>query len=258
MIERQTEDKKQIVAKSNIMVQKSRINLTTVENRIINYMISKINATDKRLDYIIFDYQEFCDIAGFKKKNNFYYVKQSIHELYNKSWQVYDGKAYVPIKWLDDYKITEDTVQLKFHFRMADFLINLISQGNYTTYELETYFKFKCKYSFILFDYFKSFIYVNYGKFGSLQQSITIQELREKLGVVNEYKEFRDFNKYVLKKSIEDINNNSDLIIDYQTLSKGRKTTGILFTFKKKKSAEELLSEIHKKVNKSRGKQADE
>ena len=35
----QTEDKKQIVAKSNIMVQKSRINLTTVENRIINYMI---------------------------------------------------------------------------------------------------------------------------------------------------------------------------------------------------------------------------
>lgn len=251
----QTEDKKQIVAKSNIMVQKSRINLTTVENRIINYMISKIKATDKNLDYITFDYYEFCEIAGFKKTNNFYYVKQSIHELYNKSWQVFDGKAFVPIKWLDDYKITDNIVQLKFHFRMADFLINLISQGNYTTYELETYFRFKCKYSFILYDYFKSFVFRNYGKFGSLQQSISIDELKEKLGIDNEYKEFRDFHKYVLKKSIDDINRNSDLIIDYQTLSKNRKTTGILFTFKENKTAEELLSEIHNKANKPKGKQ---
>ncbi|TBT33550.1 RepB family plasmid replication initiator protein, partial [Vibrio parahaemolyticus] len=52
------------------------------------------------------------------------------------------------------------------------------------------------------------------------------------LGISDKYPLFKDLNKRVIKPSIEELNQRSDLIIRYETIKKGRTVTGLSFSFK--------------------------
>ena len=221
-----------IVAKSNKLVQQSKINLSIYEQRIINYMISKIMADDTEFNFIEFDYADFCRLCNIKS-TNFTYVKQLVKKLYDKSWQVFDGTHYVPVKWIDDYKINYNEVLLKFHYRMNEFLLNLKESGNYTQTELLTYLNFKNKYSPVLYDYCRSFINLTFrNKEKTIERVLTLTELRDKIGLneaenKNKYPYFKDLRVYVLEPCIDEINQYTDLHIEYEPIKKSRRVDGI-------------------------------
>lgn len=79
-----------------------------------------------------------------------------------------------------------------------------------------------------------------------------LDELKEKLGVSGKYKDFKEFNRCILEVSKKEINQKSDIIMDYKKLAlgeskgKGRKPiTHIEFSFvmKNQQNDIELLSE---------------
>ena len=58
-----------------------------------------------------------------------------------------------------------------------------------------------------------------------------LEELKDLLGVVGKYTEFKDFNRYVLKKSIKQINEFTSIkITDLEKLRTGRAVTALAFT----------------------------
>ena len=235
------------VRKANSMIQKSKMNLSLFEQRIINYMIAKIKPDDKTLDYITIDYNEFCKICRVNYNTNFVYVKQIVKKLYDKSWELFDGKNYVPIKWLDDYIISEKAVKLKFHFRMQAFLIDV--RKNFTETELFYYFQFQNKYSSVLYDYFFSYrnltFKANNNKF---EKTLTIDEFREKIGLdvpdkngKLKYPFFKDLRVNVLEPCIDEINLITNLNVECNFIKKGRKIDSIKFIIALKDVSERII-----------------
>ena len=80
--------------------------------------------------------------------------------------------------------------------------------------------QFKSKYSKLLYCLLK------YNLFRKEWQ-VELKELRELLGATSKtYESFKDFNKFVLQKTEEEINANTDIIFTYEKITKGRLTKG--------------------------------
>ena len=56
---------------------------------------------------------------------------------------------------------------------------------------------------------------------------------------VNEYKDFRNFDKWVLKKPIEEINKYTSFNVSYEKIKKGRSIDNIVFHIEKKRMADD-------------------
>ena len=192
---------------------------------------------------------------------NFTYIKKIVDRLYSKHIVVYNKEEgyWQPIKWIEDYKINEKEILLKFHERMGKLLLNLLEQKNYTQTVLSTYFKFHIKYSHILYDYCRSFIYLTYkNKVSEVERTLTINELRDMIGLNIKSKDgkvkyplFGELKKHVLDPSFEEINEYSDIRVCYEVIKKGRKVDSLKFKIRVRDIAErfraEALSERNKK-----------
>lgn len=224
-----------MVAKSNQLVQQSKINLTLYEQRAINYMISKIMADDTDFNYIEFDYTDFCRLCNIKD-TNLTYIKRVIRTLADKSWWWFDGEKYILIRWIGEAELTPDTIRLKFHPKMERFLLKLKESGNYTQTELLTYLSFKNRYSPILYDYCRSFLNLIFrNKEKTIERVLTLAELRDKLGLnekenKGKYPYFKDFRVRVLDPCIEEINQYTDIHIEYEPIKKSRRVASIKLT----------------------------
>ena len=233
IIEKDTGD--YIVAKSNQLVQHSKINLSIYEQRTINYMISKIMADDKEFNYIEFDYSDFCRLCNIKD-TNLTYIKRVIKNLADKSWWWFDGEKDILIRWIGEAELTPEAVRLRFHPKMEHFLLNLKESGNYTQTELLTYLNFKNRYSPILYDYCRSFINLTFrNKEKTIERVLTLTELRDKLGLnekenKGKYPYFKDFRVRVLDPCIEEINQYTDIHIEYEPIKKSRRVESIKLT----------------------------
>lgn len=224
-----------MVAKSNQLVQQSKINLSIYEQRIINYMISKIVADDTDFNFIELDYNDFCRLCNIKD-TNLTYVKRVIKSLADKSWWWFDGEKDILIRWIGEAELTPEEVRLRFHPKMENFLLNLKESGNYTQTELLTYLNFKNKYSPILYDYCRSFVNLTFkNKEKTIERVLTLSELRGKLGLnekenQNKYPFFKDLRVYVLEPCIEEVNKYTDIHIEYEPIKKSRRVESIKLT----------------------------
>ena len=66
-----------------------------------------------------------------------------------------------------------------------------------------------------------------------------MRELREMTDTVNEYKNMTDFTKWVLKKSISEINEQTTFNVTYDKVKKGRSIDSIVFHITKKQVADD-------------------
>ena len=69
---------------------------------------------------------------------------------------------------------------------------------------------------------------------------ISMRELREMTDTVNEYKNMTDFTKWVLKKSISEINEHTTFNVTYDKEKKGRSIESIVFHIAKKQVADDI------------------
>ncbi|MCL1127970.1 replication initiation protein, partial [Shewanella surugensis] len=67
------------------------------------------------------------------------------------------------------------------------------------------------------------------------ERIIYLDDFKSALGISDKYSDFRDLSKRVLKPSVNELNQKSNLIIEYETIKKGRSVTALSFEFIKKK-----------------------
>ena len=77
-----------------------------------------------------------------------------------------------------------------------------------------------------------------------LNKIFELDELKRLLGVENvkSYDRFPDFRRKVLEKAQEEINEQTDLNIDFDTIKKGRKVIKIKFRIDEKKHIERTIA----------------
>lgn len=226
-------DRRQLVAKSNQLIQKARYDLSPNAQKIVLYCISKIKPTDDINTEYCINIRDLCNCLGLNMKDCEYYgyIKGIFLDLCQRQWAILPDGSICTISWIGDVKIpkNESNVFIKFNSNLQPYLYEL--QTKYTTYELQNVLVLKGKYAIRLYEILRSHTTAKQlGHFISAEAEYSIEQLRELL-MVEGYKRWSDFESKVISPAIKEINTYStDIAISYEPIRQGRKMERILFT----------------------------
>lgn len=226
-----------IVTKSNELIESYIFNATELELQILNYAVAKLNP---RWDNngIIFKVtiSELVDTFGMQSKDAYRLYREAMSRLMKREYTIKleNGKDWTE-NLVIGYGGPEDKSYLEFKFN--EYISKHLSElkALFTSYDIKHIANFKSRYSFVLYEAFK----MNLEKNKALNQNywieeITIQKLRENLGLVDKYKAFNLLRVNVLDKAKVEINAHSDILIDFDIKKTGRTPTSIVFKVKRK------------------------
>lgn len=219
-----TASRDQLVVKSNTLIQKAKYDLTKPEQRIILYLISQIRPTDNDFRTYQFSIIDFCRICGIEKGGTTYNeIKRQIQSLADKSFwmRTEDGKESL-LRWIAKAKIDKSGfLEIRIDEDLRPYLLNLVS--NFTQYELCYVLRFKHKWSFRLYELAKS---IHYHEEKPYKRRFEIEEFKRILGAEN-YKDYKSFNRFVLKPIVEEINTKTDKVITIEKIISKKKVVAI-------------------------------
>lgn len=218
------------VVKDNALIQKSRYELSLVEQKTIAYICSKIiKAPDAmQLEYE-FDIREYCKVCGieYNSGKNYENVKATLKKLSDRSmWVVFENNPdeEVLCRWLSRVRTNKKSgkVNIKIDEYLAPYLFQLGEK--FTQYQLIYVLEMKSAFSFRIYEILKSYEWKKMVDFD-------LDELKKMLCVENvkSYKNFNLFKTKVLEKAQEEINGHTDISFTYLTRKKGKKVVGIKF-----------------------------
>lgn len=242
-----------IVTKSNHLVRYNKSALTLQEKKFINYAISRLDESDLKAEDFpqqTFTVDEYCDTLGIRK-DGFYEEMASIaRSLLSKPFEIDlpnykgTGKHIVSFaNWFQTcrYNMTDGNITVKFHEDIKTYFLQL--EGQKTTYRLTNTLFAKKKYMPDWYELFRSYI--------SLKNELemTVGEIRNFLLISNEkYQRNNDFVKYCVIEPIEELNKITDISVNVEKITKGRKIVSFKFNFKDK-TWQEMLENGQLKLN---------
>ena len=223
-------ERNSLVVKHNELLRNTRYELSTTEQKILIYLVSKINKDDKELRKVVFDLKEYCEIAGIQTGGEAYIrLKETIRDLSNKSWWIEIDEDHERLfRWIYGEPVIDKRsgfVELELSPTLEPYLIGL--QANFTKYELIDVLTLKSSNSIRLYELFKSYLWQHHWK-------IAVEDFRRLLNVENKYKEFKILKNMMIKPALEEINTYTDLVVKVDTIREGRKIKYLDFTIDEK------------------------
>ncbi len=152
----------------------------------------------------------------------------------------YESIVPIPyVKW-NDYN---DEVTIQFSEHIMPYLINL--KAEFTQYKISELQKLNSKYSIILYRWLSMNYnqYEHYSVKGGRRAeqveayrnpTITVKELRTITDTEKEYDRFFNFEKWILKEPVKEINAHTSFNVSYEKVKKGRSIDSIVFHIEKK------------------------
>ena len=217
--------KTKLIVKSNYIVEAS-YKLSVGEQRVIYVLTSMINKDDEDFKLYKFTAKEFADIIGTKSKNIYSQVAQYVEALRDRDLTIIKEKSILKTKWLSsaEYFVDEGYVELEFSPKLKPYL--LLLKKRFTKLSLEQMVTFNSQYSGRIYELLKQYQNIGYRIF-------KIEDLKSLLGIeIGEYKLYGDFKRKILLKSQKEINYDSEILIDFEEIKKGRKVESIRFIIK--------------------------
>lgn len=228
------------IAVHNDMVQKQIFapdknagnSMTTVEEKILAYLFSKIKPDATELEPITLDIKTFCEVCGISRgpTDNWYpFIKAAITRLARRLMWLQDretGKESI-FRYIDDAIIEKKNgkVEIILSKKLSPFLLGL--SGNYFQYSYHNILAMKSRYGIMLYKILKSYSF----RYPSVK--FYIEDLKISLDATSSsYSNFANFKKKVLDPALEDINTFSDLQVKAEYVKTGRSFTHVIFTIK--------------------------
>lgn len=212
------------VVKSNEIIQKARYELNITELKALAYIFSMVKPTDKEGMEYCFTIKEYCQVIGIDYTNggNYNYVKTTLKNLRDKSfWMTNEKGQETTVGWLSKVRINKGSgkIVVKLDEDIEKYLLNLFD--NFTQYSLLSTLPMKSSYSFRIYELLKSYSFMKAHEFD-------IDNLKSKLGATH-YTNFKDFRKKVIEVAVNEINEYTDINVDWEPIYKGRKVIKVKF-----------------------------
>ena len=185
-------------------------------------------------------HSQFKEAIELMQKQAYFKIKS------NKALGIeYESIVPIPyVKW-NDYN---DEVLIRFSPEIMPYLINL--KAEFTQYKISELQKLNSKYSLILYRWLSMQYnqYEHYSVKGGRRAeqveayrnpTITVKELRTITDTEKEYDRFFNFEKWILKEPVKEINAHTSFNVTYDKIKKGRSIDSIVFHIEKKRMADD-------------------
>lgn len=212
-------DREQYVVKANDLIRRTRYSLTAQQQKIVLFAISKIKPEDNVNTRYTFDINELANACGMKiRDGGSYYdrIKNDLKELMRRDLYMLPDRREISLSWIGDVELSEGdaTVTLSFNPNMQPYLFDL--KEKYTQYRLQNVLVFRGKYAIRLYEILRSYTTqraIDDSK--EVEADISLQDLRTLLDT-DAYNRWVDFNRFILKPAVKEINERADDIhIEY-------------------------------------------
>lgn len=210
-----------VVYKDNYLIEAS-YKLTLAEQRLMLYCISKLNPKEPQQKQTITIEDFIKQFPDIKPNNAYKQIKIAIDHLYERSIKVKDPKRTKQFRWIQsaEYQNEQGLAIIEFSNAVMPYLCQLEKQ--FTNYQLRNISGFKRTYSIRLYE-----LLTQYRSLKS--RIISVLDLRIALQLNDKFEEYKELNRKVIKPSIEEINEKSDLKVAYKPIRKGRSIDSLEF-----------------------------
>lgn len=215
------------VVKTNELVN-SYYRLGSMEQKILLCACSKIKSDDVSFKVFEISVKEFISLIGGSDGGNCYKnIRKACKKLATRHVEIdTDKEGFIITPWVHQIEFRDDDdskILLQFNSELSKYLL-YVKNNIYTKYKLGTVLQFKSKYSIRIYE-------LMYQYFPKIKErTLTLNKLRKLLGVADdELKLYSHFKKVVLEQSKRELNEKSDIEIEYFEVKKGRKVVSICF-----------------------------
>lgn len=223
------QERNHLVVKHNSIIQKTRYSLSTQQQKVLLYTISKIQPGDDDFKEYEFDLKDLCVLFGIESHGNTYAnFRDSIKELADASfWLLDKERNSVLVRWFSKVIVSNDNtkVNIRFDADLKPWLLELA--GQFTSYELSNTLLMKSKYSIRIYEILKSYEAIGMYK-------TDIEAFKIILDCADNFAVFKDFRRRVLDVAMAEINEYSDLQVEFTPLRTNRAFTHLIFTINRK------------------------
>ena len=247
-------EKRKVVEHNSLITSIAKMQKTAL--KMFELAVSCIDTENPPKDNIIYlskkELFAFFDVSSASKHTRFKEAielmqKQAFFQIKEVKDKGYEMTSIVPIptvKW-NSYN---DDVMIQFNQFIMPYLIDL--KAEFTQYKISELKELNSKYSIILYRWLSMNYnqYEHYSYKGGRREEqveayrnplITVKELREITDTVSLYQTFKDFDSYVLKNSLKEINAYTSFNVTYEKVKKGRSIDSIVFHIEKKRQADD-------------------
>lgn len=243
------------VVKANRLVQAS-YTLSTVEQRIVLLAVVHARESGKGIgikdDLLHISAADYATAFGVSKQAAQQALAGAVETLFNRRVTIdyfdKDLGQTIPltVRWINAMSYLDDRamIAIRFNPEIAPEFTRL--ESNFTAYMLDDIRDLNSAYSIRLYE-----IAAQWRNAGQTPL-IELAEFRQKMGLAdNEYAGINDLKKRVINLSISQINNTTDIFLEYEQVKAGRAIKGFIFKIKTKKPAPTAAIAAPKKPKKA-------
>lgn len=238
------------VCKSNKLIE-SRGYLSSLEQKIFATVVSMIKPEDKDFQEYHLQVKDFSDMLATNSNNTYDMIKKASQRLKNAPVDIEEinekGKRHFKSTNLfasAEYEEGSGFITYTVAPLLKPYLLELISKDEnnkikipYTKYRLENILKLKGSHSIRLYELLAQYSGM---KEKVKKRVFEVEELKTILGLNNQYKSFTDFEKKVLEKGKQEINDKTNIFMNFEKIKKGRSYTHIIIEFEMRYTFEDI------------------
>ncbi|WP_440617646.1 replication initiation protein [Cysteiniphilum sp. 6C5] len=231
-------DMNAIVTKSNDLID-ANYSFSLNEYRILMYAVSYVNPMTKEFPYILdINVKEFAKFFDIEVDGIYYDLKEAITKRFFRRELTIDlpeGEKKL-CHWLDSltYHNGKSTLKLEFSKNVIPLLTNLVQK--FTSYHLEQIADMKSIYAIRVYEF--CILEINRKKRNLCEFIIKIECFKKRLNLIDKYSRYCDLKSRVLTRAKTEINEHSDLLIDFEEIKQGRTVESIKFIVRRKEGTQ--------------------
>jgi len=212
------------ITKGNKLIE-SKYSRGLIETRIVDACIAQIDSKNELTPDRFFELRasDLFDLNELGDADSVY------HQLKIAAKNLIDQKLLIPstntwINWFGSVSAPEGEGKIILQFSVAIKPYLFAIEGNFTSYTQKHTLRFKGSYSHRIYEFLRQWLSFGYKEF-------SIVELKDRLELNNEYERIDNLKDRVINPAIEEINQYSDLRVNYTQRKTGRSVTHFCFTF---------------------------
>ena len=222
-------DEDNLVYQSNNLIN-ANYDMTALEQKILLINISIINKKDTDFGLNVFRIKDLSDLLQCSPELLYRDLPKLSKKIISKVVEVYNSEKdeleQFNIIHYAKYKNKKGIVEFEINPRAKPYLLQL--ESFFSSFELKNALRLVGKYSIRLYQITKASLYKK-------EMYIPLDEFKNTLKLTQKsYDRFNNITNKILNPSIKEINERTDIELEYETVLSGRKAIGIKFKMKDK------------------------